>query len=78
MKNYCHSQLVHLLPLYSVKAQKGYYFPLGEDGKTELVGTWHDSCKAAEVLALSARTSAAITHRQARKGLTEGATEGSP
>lgn len=45
MINYCHSQLVHLLPLFSVKIQKDY-FHLGGDGKKEMVGLWHDSRKA--------------------------------
>lgn len=46
MKNYCHSQLVPLLPLFSVKIQKDY-FHLGGDGKKEMAGIWHDSGNAA-------------------------------
>lgn len=75
MKNYDRGQLVHLLPLNSVKMHKDY-FHLSRDDKKDMVGMWLHSRKAAEVLAISASTSAAMTHRQGHEGSNRGSHRG--
>lgn len=44
MKDYCHNQLVHVLPLYIVKNEEDY-FHWSRDGKKKIVGICHHSRK---------------------------------